>query len=123
MSIFKNLQKAHAAVAKDTFNSGDLGIRIGQLAVQAVIKGMDSQQWKDYMSLFADNEAQLNRLTVATLDEPSYLPQTRAYIVSNSICDAATGVKTHNNVDLRIDNELPVEPDGKIVRPFDIPNP
>lgn len=123
MTILRNLLKAHAAVAKDIFNSGDLASRIGQLAVEAVINGMDSQEWKDYMSLFADNEAQLNRLTVQTPDEPSYLKQARAYIVSNAICDAATGVKTHNNVNTSIDDELPEEPDGTIVRPFNIPNP
>lgn len=124
MSIYKNLQKAHAAVAVNTFQGGDLAIRLGQQAVAALIGGMNSDEWRKYMSLFADNEAQLNRLTVKGNNEPSYLMRARAYIVSNAICDAATGTKTPQNVEPDIDDGLDETPDETVaaIRPFQLPD-
>lgn len=122
--IVRNLQKAHAAVVLDTFRGGDLGFRMGQRAIKAITKGLNSPEWKTYMSLFADNAAQLNRLTVETPGEPAYLPQARAYIVSNAVCDAATNTETSNRVDTRIDDGLNDVSDGTIdaLRPFPIPD-
>jgi len=124
MSIFKNLHKAHVAIEEDLVNATDvkpptLGKKYSVAAVAAITKGMGSQEWKDYMSLFADNAAQLARLTtVAAGGEPDYLPLFRAYIVSNSVCDITTNTNTINRVTRAIDDGIADEqPDGTIVRP------
>ena len=96
-TILKNLQNIHAAVVIDTINGGVLGARIGALAIKAITSGMTdangmpTADWKTYMSLFADNVTQLNRLTTTATDGGrSYLPQFRAYIAGNGVCGAAS---------------------------------
>jgi hypothetical protein len=124
-TIFRNLQNAHAAVVNDTMKGGDLGARIGALAIKAVTGGLTSPDWKTYMSLFADNVTQLNRLTTTTTDgNRTYLPQFRAYIAGNGVCDAATTTDTANKLDVTIDDGLdPNLPADDTVnqRPFQIP--
>jgi hypothetical protein len=123
--IFKNLEKAHVAVVIDTFKGGNLGWRIGQLAIKAVNGGIKSEDWKKYMSLFADNEEQLNLLTTEELpaDKP-YLEQSRAYMVSNAVCDAATTTETGFRVDTGIDTGIAEarEEAFTALRPFQIPD-
>jgi hypothetical protein len=125
MSILNNLEKVHAAVVVDNFKGkpkGALGEKLGVLAVKAITGGIKSAEWKSYMSLFADNAAQLNLLTVPTDGEDSWLPQSRAYIVSNAVCAAGTNTQTGNRVDTRMGTGLDETPDGTIdLRPFPIP--
>jgi hypothetical protein len=119
MSILKNLQKAHAAVAVDNVKGtppGTLGKALSNAAVKAITKGLGSNEWRSYMAIFADNAAQLERLTVQKPPglEDDYLPLLRAYVVSNSVCDIGTNTNTVNRVDARIDKDLVNElPDGE----------
>ncbi len=124
MGIFKNLKKAHAAVSVDLVkgNPPTLGKQLSNAAVAAILNGIHSPEWKAYMSLFADNTAQLERLTVPKVGEEDYLPLFRAYIVSNSICDITTNTNTINKVDEHIDDNLDQNPDNTVVRPFVIPD-
>lgn len=128
--IMDNLKKTHAAVARDNaVGSGQLGALIGQLAVEALTGGITSDAWRAYMSLFADNEEQFQRLTSNPPPEgEDYLKHARAYIVSNAICAADTGTFVADRVDEKIDG-----PDGATVsdavdeafiagRPFPIPD-
>ncbi len=126
-SIMDNLRKAHAAVAVDNaVGSGKLGTDIGRLAVEAITGGIRSPAWRTYMSLFADNAAQLHRLTVdpPPAAEKNYLPQLRAYIVSNAVCAADTGTFVADRVDDRIDGSTSDALDAEFIkgRPFAIPN-
>jgi len=120
MSILKNLAKAHAAVVLDNLqgNPPTLGKKLGNAAIKAIMKGMDSDEWKSYMALFADNKAQLDRLTVEEAGEDDYLPQFRAYIVSNSVCDAATDTRTGHRVNKDIDKGLENEAEDGTVEQF-----
>ena len=122
--IMENLEKAHVAVVIDTFKGGNLGVRIAALAIKAVNGGIGSQDWKNYMSLFADNEEQLNLLTTEEVpaDKP-YLLQSRAYMVSNAVCDAATTTETGFRVNEGLDNGIAEAHDEAItaLRPFQIP--
>ncbi|MDT7690573.1 MAG: hypothetical protein QOE46_3332 [Acidobacteriota bacterium] len=121
MGIYKNLQKVHAAVVVDQVKgAGTLGEQIGVLAVNAIISGMDSDDWKKYMSLFADNAEQLNRLTVKAGSDDSWLRQARAYIVSNAVCAAGTTTFTGNRVTIDVDGDVSDAPDGTVVKPFNI---
>ncbi|MDQ3649484.1 MAG: hypothetical protein M3458_04240 [Acidobacteriota bacterium] len=126
MSIMKNLDKVHAAVVVDKMKGGNLGEQIGVLAVKAITGGIRSAEWKTYMSLFADNAEQLKRLTAETpgsAGEEGWLPQTRAYIVSNAVCAAATNTFTSARVNSDVDGDLNETPDDTInLRPIVIPN-
>jgi hypothetical protein len=128
VSIFKNLEQVHAAVVVDNFkgNPPTLGRRIGNAAIAAIKGGMESPAWKDYMALFASNATELERLTVEKQGERDYLPQFRAYIVSNAVCDAATTTFTSNKVDPVIDDgftEADMTPDEDFIsaRKIEIP--
>lgn len=131
MSIFKNIKKAHAAVSVDLVNGNPptLGKKFSNAAVAAITTGMvgpdgkPTKAWADYMSLFADNKAQLERLTVPKEGEDDYLPLFRAYVVANSICDITTNTNTINRIDEKIDDPATSEAaDGTINRPFVVPN-
>ena len=124
--ITENLDKAHVAVVIDTFKGGNLGVRIAALAIRAVNGGIKSQDWKNYMSLFADNEEQLNLLTTEEVpaDKP-WLEQSRVYMVSNAVCDAATTTETGFRVNTGIDNGIAEAHDEGLtaLRPFQMPDP
>jgi|SRR4030095_6213787 myo-inositol catabolism protein IolC len=126
MTILKNLQKVHTAVVVDTFKGAPLrlGDRIMKLALTAVEGGIGSDEWKDYMSLFADNAVQLARLRGTDGNNKDYLKQFRAYIVTNAMCDASTDTKTGFRVDERIDELIQDDqPDGTVTKPIEIPDP
>ena len=119
MSILNNLKKMHAAIVVDRVkneNNPKIGPRLNILAVKALTGGIKSDDWKFYMAIFADNAAQLRRLTVAEDGEPAYLQQSRAYIVSNAICDVGTNGQTAQNVDGKIDDGLTVAADTEPVQ-------
>lgn len=113
-TILENLSKVHVAVVVDKeTKQGDLGLAISQLAVKAIMGGLGSPYWVKYMSIFADNPEQLQLLTKVTENEEEvnpYLPHTRAYIVSNSVCAPATESFTAMGVDTRIAAAAPAEP-------------
>lgn len=122
MTILKNLQRVAAAVALDELAGGTFGETVKNAGIAAIMGGINSPEWKTYMSLFADNAQQLNRLTTPDpQSDLNYYPQMRAYIVSNSVCGTITGTRTHLNVNTDIDDSLPEEPDGSVTKPFPIP--
>jgi hypothetical protein len=120
---------------RDAQFTAQLGFKLKQAAIEAMMAGIGSDQWKSYMSLFADNTEQLNRLTVRAENEDLWLTESRAYMVANSICGADSTTQTVLRVDALIDDSLtannnneivdPVDgqaaPAGAIVRPFRIP--
>jgi hypothetical protein len=104
-NILENIGQIHVAVVKDKeTRESKLAQALSALAVKAIMGGLGSPDWREYMSIFADNEAQLSVLCEVQPDEPedSYLPQSRAYIVSNAVCSAGTNTATTNNVDRAI---------------------
>lgn len=107
MGILKNLKKVHAAVVADLLNDAPtLSALINNAAVNALMGGKDSDAFRSYMAIFADNPEQLTRLTVAAEKEPFYITQMRAYIVSNGICDVDTNGHTGNRVTEAFDGGL-----------------
>jgi hypothetical protein len=103
MSILDNLKRTEVAVYVSNFKKGDLGRKIGDAAVAAIMNGLKSKEWQQYMALFCDTPAELERLTVPKDGEDDYLPQMRAYIVANAVCAGETGTRTSNKVDSRIE--------------------
>ncbi len=125
MSIRKNLNKVHFAVTADITTpapgglASDLGKLIGAQAVEAVKGGLSSPEWKKYMALFADNEEQLNFLTTVPKDangnpviEPDWIPEGRAYIVANGVCNVDTTTFTAHRVNAQFGAALSEVPDG-----------
>lgn len=103
MSIKANLERTQLAVKKDIANGGDLARRIGDAAVAAITKGMNSDEWKRYMALFCDTKAELAQLTAVRGSDLSYMPKMRAYIVSNAVCAADTGTHVGDKVDQNVE--------------------
>jgi hypothetical protein len=91
MKIKERLVKVQLAVLENKVNGdGEYGRLVGDAAEAAMIKGMISEEWKNYMSLFADSADQFKRLTTTELDgNDEWLPRVRAYIVANGICAPA----------------------------------
>lgn len=100
MRIRQRILKVQAAVVADKAD-GDpkqLGKAVGDAAEAAIFAGINSEQWKDYMSLFASSEEQLTRLTTADLDGPGdsgvYMARIRAYVAVNGVCAPGTDAAT-----------------------------
>lgn len=87
-------------------------------ALNAIRGGITSAEWKEYMRLFADNEAQLKRLTGEDSSTEGYVKVASAYLVANGTCGGHSpmGLPLAFGVDERIDDDLPDQPDGTIVR-------
>ena len=115
-TILERLKQTDAAMKDDT-HMDQLGFLLKDAAIKAMMAGIDSDEWKSYMSLFADNEKQLTLLTVPVAGEESYLTEARAYIVANSICGADSTTQTSLRVDPRVDDNLLGDSDGSIVDP------
>lgn len=135
MSTILDKLKQTGAAMDDAAIRDQLGLRLKQAAIKAMMAGIGKKDWNEYMSLFADNSQQLNRLTVPVENEDPWLPEARAYIVANAICGADSTTQTFLRVDALIDDDLKVDSDqsivdpaegqaaanGVIVRPFRIP--
>lgn len=120
-SIKDNLKKVEATM-KDPTKNVAFGLSIKNAAIDAVTNGLDSPQGKAYMSLFADNEKQLTRLTVPDpQNDPTWYRESRAYMVANAICGADSTTLTGTKVKDGIDDNLPTAADGKVTKPFPIP--
>ena len=123
MSILNNLKRTEAAVVLDTFKNAtepSLGTRIGTAAVAAIMKGIDSDEWKRYMALFCDTREELQRLTVVDPDEEDYMPQMRAYMVSNAVCFSETRTATSNGVDSNVEPIAGVPVAADVAEPADL---
>ena len=115
--IMDRLEKTMAAM-KNAGTSTALGLKLKKAAIEAMMGGRGSKEWKSYMSLFADNEKQLARLTAEIVDgDPSWLPESRAYIIANAICGGDSTTQTGVKVEPDIDKEVTNASDGKIVEP------
>jgi len=123
LTKLQDIVKHDNAVGSATAPPQALGLKLSNAAVAAITNGIKSEEWRKYMSLFADNAQQLERLTVPQEGEPEYFRLMRAYIVSNAVCDAGTNAHTANKIDGRIDQGLSETTDSTVaaIRPFVIP--
>ena len=119
MSTILDRLNQTAAAMNDAQFSDQLGFKLKQAAIEAMMAGIGSEKWKSYMSLFADNTEQLNRLTVRAQNEDLWLTESRAYMVANSVCGADSTTQTVLRVDALIDDNLTANSDNKIVDPVD----
>ena len=122
--ISDNLAKVEKAMTDPTKKTG-LGLLLKNAAIEAIEAGIGTPPWEAYMSMFADSEEQLKRLTVSDpAKDEQWLRESRAYIVTNSICSVDTNTKTRLGVKMdELDKGLPVPADTadkvKNLRPKD----
>lgn len=96
--ISDNLAKVEQAMTDPVKKTG-LGLLLKNAAIEAIEAGIGKPQWEAYMSMFADSEEQLKRLTVSDpANDEQWLRESRAYIVTNSICSVDTNTKTRLGV-------------------------
>jgi hypothetical protein len=106
MSIKDNLEKARKAIAND-IAKGDkaLGLAkdVGEAAIEAVTYGLVSDQGKKYMALFCDTPNELLQLTAVRETDEDYMPQMRAYIPADGVCQPSTNSQFATRVDENIE--------------------
>lgn len=117
-TILDRLNQTGAAMKTDEFQVS-LGSKLKEAAIEAIMAGIGSTEWKSYMSLFADNADQLTRLTVRAKDEDLLVLESRAYMVANSVCGADSTTQTSLRVAALIDDNLNANSDDSIVDPVD----
>lgn len=120
MKILERIALVQAAlVAQGTTTT--LHFELSDAAIKATRGGIVSQDWADYMTVFADNEQQLKRLTGKDDQaEEDYVKVSSAYLVANGTCGGHSPTGLHLFIDARIDEDLPVEPDGRVRRIINI---
>lgn len=124
MSIIGNAKKVAAAVAQGNVTGDTFGGDVKAAATKAIFGGIQSQDWEDYMTLFADNAAQLQRLKGADAQaNVSWVRDSIAYLAADGMCGATTTGIIANNLDARLDDGLEEAADGTITKIFEIPDP
>jgi len=124
--ITAKLERVHAAVVVDKLRKlgkGEelFGDVLAKAAIKAIEGGINSDAWKNYMTLFADNQAQFALLTVPVDGEETWVKEARAYIVSNAVCGGGTDTNVGRNVDIRVDS-VKDNVDGSVTRVLEIPD-
>ena len=105
MSIIQNIDGVLVEAENDL--SGNIAKTIGYRAVEAMLKGVNSQEWEEYMRIFASTTEELNRLTFK--DQESQVADVKrniVYLVSYAACGAITLTITREAVDPVIDTGL-----------------
>jgi hypothetical protein len=93
--ISENLEKVEKAM-KNPDKKKKHATFLRNAAIEVIRHGLESEQGRTYMSMFASNTSQLNLLTVPT--QENWLREAQAYIVSNPICAIITDTQTGNGV-------------------------
>lgn len=114
MKIIDKLNEIHCKIySSPKGEGGQLAQNLQKDAVQALIHGKGSAEWKTYMTHLVDENipAQLQRLTGEDqeFNKLDYANQTLAYLVSNATCGIATFTGTKNNM-----NDLMIESLDKV---------
>ncbi|MGB7923986.1 MAG: hypothetical protein WCF57_12135 [Pyrinomonadaceae bacterium] len=126
MTILGNAKRVQRAVLHDAALGGRLAEDLKEVAVKAVTGGIDSEDWKRYMAIFADNEAQLQRLIGrdATVSDKIWFDESVAYLASNGVCTSPSTARFIDDIDPLIDSNLDPTP-GTLSAPraLDIPDP
>jgi hypothetical protein len=110
-TIKQNVNELRDAILREKDKKGSTFISdVRNAAVKATRGGVSSLEWKTFMTIFADNPEQLERLTVKDGD-PSlvgreYILDSAAYMVGGSICTSETVAHLPHRIDDRIDEGL-----------------
>ncbi|HEX8147816.1 MAG TPA: hypothetical protein VF591_11605 [Pyrinomonadaceae bacterium] len=120
--IKENVTALSAAIVKAGKGSA-LAEDLRRVAAQATVAGINSNEWRALMTVFADNEDQLKRLRGldAHVAKP-YFKETVAYIAGGSMCTSETTATLPNRISDLIDGDnLNDARDPNFVKLFEIP--
>jgi hypothetical protein len=86
-------------------------------ATEAILSGHEnSEAWDSYMTIFADNPEQLQRLKLAdAFQDVDYVRKSTAYLAGGSICTSETMAHLAARIDEKIDNDLNDAPDEEFI--------
>ncbi len=93
IGIAGKIMSKHDEIQQDPLGAGKTEAnRLGKLAIKAIVGGMGSDNWREYMSNFVSSQRQLDRLC----GEDGYITteygeECLAYIAANSTCTVETG--------------------------------
>lgn len=93
--ISENLEKVEKAM-KNPDKKKKHAPFLRNAAIEVIRHGLESDQGRIYMSMFASNKSQLDLLTAPS--QENWLREAQAYIVSNPICAIITDTQTGNGV-------------------------
>ena len=105
--ITDSIKKVHAAMDIKE-DQEDLGRLLRNYAIEAIASGPNTVPWRKYMSMFAENEEQLELLSVPKETDVKWLRHARAYLVANSVCAVHTNTKTGNGI-FKTDSEAALD--------------
>jgi hypothetical protein len=95
-TITGKILESHNRIIADTTGAGKTEAkRLGDLAIDAILGGIGSSEWRKYMINFASTSNQLARLSGDDdFKDEEYGAETLAYIVANSTCTIDTHTTT-----------------------------
>ena len=93
-TIFQKIEDVQERAKTDP----DFAAQVKDQAIAAIYQGFGKEAWDAYMRNFADTEKQLTRLTTTDGDGITYVRESRAYLVSNSVCFPGTTDGTKQGV-------------------------
>ena len=114
MKIVEKIEQIHRQI-KDKPGDPALAKKMQELAVKAMYSGINHDDWKQYMSNFASNPKQLQRLIGKdeVFNNTEYGRLTLAYVVANSTCGMGTDTETGRDMSDEmleaLDSGLPTE--------------
>lgn len=98
VKIIDNIKRVHNGFPESSKQSKLLET-LKDHAIAAMIAGLTSPAARTYMSMFADNEEQINLLTNPNdVDGMPWLHETQAYLMANAICTPITDGQTGNGI-------------------------
>jgi hypothetical protein len=126
MKIVDRVHYVRDAVAADYAANGTLGEELQTASFKAILGGIESEDWANYMSLFADSEEQLSRLrgTDALSTNEPWVKVQCAYLAGGGVCGGMTPSRLLEFVTSAIDfniNDTAPNPAVTGRRPFQIP--
>jgi len=86
--------------------------RVQRQAISIVLDAVGTAKWEEFIGNFVDNENpdQLARLRLQdSTGEDPYIRQTVAYLIANSTCGMDTPMRLHENIDEKLDIDIPYE--------------
>jgi hypothetical protein len=104
MKIVENMQRLSNQIIASKPDDLQLANHLQILAVKAIREGIRSTEWRAYMTSFASNNDQLERLcgNDAQFNQTIYGLDSLAYVAANSTCGPTTDCMTWRNMNIEM---------------------
>jgi|ERR1041384_931250 hypothetical protein len=104
MKIVENMQRLSNQIIASKPDDIQLANHLQSLAIKAIREGIRSAEWKAYMTSFASNYDQLERLcgNDALFNRTIYGLDSLSYMAANSTCGPTTDCVTWRNMNIEM---------------------